>query len=105
MTTNKSGSGQGFTPDDPPTPGLYSAPQPIPPGIFLDLLALLGELLRHCGHLCSELRLLRLECLHLRPIRHSGYLPQNVSGPTIAKCPAHSASDVLQFEVLVLEMG
>ena len=69
--------------------------------VLLDLLAFLGELLRHRGYL----RLLRLECLHLRPIHHLGYLPQNVFGSTVAKGPAHSSSDVLQLKVVVLEVG
>jgi hypothetical protein len=43
-----------------------------------DLLALLGELPRHCLHMGGQLRFLILQRLHLGLIRLSGQFPENV---------------------------
>ena len=73
--------------------------------VIPDFLAFLSELLRHCHHLCGKLRLLRLERVHLRLIRHPGYVMEDIPGSTVTQSPAHSTGDVFQLPILVLQVG
>ena len=54
-----------------------------------------------CGKLCLH----RLKRLHLQPVRHPGYFPEDVPGPTVTQRPADSTGDVFQLPILVLQEG